>query len=175
MSLGSITAKLLSGRSARWILKALTRLAYTGWLRRPAYQWLTNRLKSGPDKIDSQRKLLYVSILSTVDRLMERRVISPGVAGKSALLWARALLIPAGKVPAAVDFRRQTGVYPPWFITIGPGHRCNLECKSCYAASASGVLPRAASSWPSQIWSRYDFDREAVVRAISNARGKSFI
>jgi len=138
MSLRDITVKMLSGRSASWIVNVLMRLAYASWLHRLAFWWLTNRLKSGPGKIDSQRKLLYVSILSTVDRLMERRVISPGVAGKSALLWAQALLVPAGKVPAAEDFRRQTGVYPPWFITIGPGHGCNLECKGCYAASASG-------------------------------------
>ena len=68
---------------------------------------------------------------------MGRGGISAGVAGKVALLWARALLIPAGKMPAAIDFRRQTGVYTPWFITIGPGHGCNLECKGCYAASTA--------------------------------------
>ena len=158
MSFGDTTAKVLSGRSTGWILKALTRLACHGWLRRPAFWWLAKRLQDGPDKIGSQRKLLYVAILRTVDRLMEGGVISSGVAGKVALLWARALLVPAGKVPAAVDFRRQTGVYPPWFITIGPGHGCNLQCKGCYAASAADgnklewstlerIINEAKASW----------------------------
>jgi MoaA/NifB/PqqE/SkfB family radical SAM enzyme len=158
MSLSDITAKLLSGRSAGWIVKVLTHLAYAGWLRRQVFGWLTRRLQGGSDKIDFQRKLLYIAILSTVDRLMEKRIISPGVAGKVALLWARALLIPAGEVPTQVDFRRQTGVYPPWFITISPGHGCNLECKGCYAASAASgnkldwstlerIVNEAKASW----------------------------
>jgi len=158
MNIGDITVKVLSGRSADWILKVLVRLAYVGWLRRLACQWLANRIQDGPSKIDTQRRLLYVGLLSTVERLMERRAISVGVASKVSLLWARALLIPAGKISAVIDFRSQTGVDPPRFITISPGHSCNLKCKNCYAASASSstklsfstlerIVTEAKSSW----------------------------
>jgi len=138
MNFSDIMIKILSGRSAGGILKVLTRLAYTDWLRRPAFRWFTNRLYGGPGKIDSQRRLLYFALLSTVSRLVERRAISVGVVSKVVLLWARALLIPASKIQAVVDFRNQNGVDPPWFITISPGQSCNLKCKGCYAASTSG-------------------------------------
>ena len=158
MNIGDITVKVLSGRSADWILKVLVRLAYAGWLRRLARQWLANRIQDGPSKIDTQRRLLYVALLSTVERLTKRRAISAGVAEKVSLLWARALLIPTGKISAVIDFRSQTGVDPPWFITISPGHSCNLKCKGCYAASARGgsklswstlerIVNEAKSSW----------------------------
>jgi len=138
MSSGGIMAKVFSARSTDLILKLLTRLVFTGWLRRAALRWLANRLEGGPGKIDSQRKLLYVAILSTVDRLVQRGTVSTDVASKVAWLWTRALLVPAGQIPAIASFRSQNGFDPPWFITIAPGHGCNLKCKGCYAASTSG-------------------------------------
>lgn len=138
MSAGGIIAKVLSAKSAGSIMKLLIRLVLTGRIRRPILLWLANRLKGGPSKIDSQRKLLYVAILSTVDRLLQRGAVSTDVASKVAWLWTRALLVPVGQIPAIASFRSQNGADPPWFITIAPGHGCNLKCKGCYAASTSG-------------------------------------
>jgi MoaA/NifB/PqqE/SkfB family radical SAM enzyme len=135
MNIINITLKIISYKSTRWMLKGLIWLAYFGWLRRLTCRWLAKRLQGSSGRIGAQRKLLYSALLSTVDRLLERRAIRAGVAGKVASLWAQALFIPPGKIPAVVDFHRQTGVDPPSFLTISPGHSCNLRCKDCYAAS----------------------------------------
>ncbi|MFC1846341.1 radical SAM/SPASM domain-containing protein [Chloroflexota bacterium] len=80
---------------------------------------------------------MYSAILNTIDRLIFKRVINREVAKKVALLWSRALFASTEKAPAVIDFRNKNGADPPWFITISPGHSCNLHCEGCYANSDS--------------------------------------
>jgi len=84
-----------------------------------------------------QRKLMSGAIISTIDKLIEKRLINPEVASKVALLWSRALFSSPERTPAVIDFRNKFGANPPWFITVSPGHSCNLKCRGCYANSNS--------------------------------------
>ena len=100
---------------------------------------------AGSRRIARERMLLALAILDTVGRLVERRALSPQVMRASLRLWARAALRRPADQPAGQRFRAQFGCDPPWFITVSPGHACNLHCSGCYADSsdASARLP-----WP---------------------------
>jgi MoaA/NifB/PqqE/SkfB family radical SAM enzyme len=147
MSISYIAKKLLANRHINWPVNFLIRLFYCHRLRESLYRLLDKHLErqldrsqhinDEPDKIVHQRKLMYSAILSTIDRLINKRLIDPEVARKVALLWSRALLVSPDKAPGLIDFRNKNGADPPWLITISPGHSCNLKCKGCYADSNS--------------------------------------
>jgi MoaA/NifB/PqqE/SkfB family radical SAM enzyme len=129
-------------------------LALANWmlwrdaLRRPLLRTVERTLRAqlqrpdvafaGSRRIARERMLLALAILDTVDRLIRRRCLSPQVAHVSLGLWARAALQQPCDVPAGRRFRAQFGCDPPWFITVSPGHACNLRCSGCYADSGDG-------------------------------------
>ncbi len=87
--------------------------------------------------IERQRDLLFLSIIKTVDRSIRKGIISKRVAYIVPFLWTRAFSLKSNQRPRVQRFRKIYGCDPPWFITIGPGHSCNLHCTGCYANSDS--------------------------------------
>jgi MoaA/NifB/PqqE/SkfB family radical SAM enzyme len=82
-----------------------------------------------------QRKLVAVSILRTVDRLIGRRQLSRPVVRRALGTWAPVLVYPPHERPGARRFRGRYGVEPPFFLTLAPGRACNLACRGCYASA----------------------------------------
>lgn len=140
-----IGAKLLTSRASGPLLDVANKLLYQDRVRklvvRTVERWLQGLPETGEQvhitrrTIEEQRKLMYLAILHTVDRVMERRVLSPQVARVIVELWGRALLLSARGQPAVQRFREKHGCDPPWFLTISPCHACNLRCEGCYANS----------------------------------------
>jgi len=128
-------------------------MLYQDGLRGPLLRVVEGRLRArlpgggqgcgGRQRIERERVLLALAVLDTVDRLIRRRALAPHVARVSLGLWARAALPPLAQ-PAGRRFRAQFGCDPPWFITLSPGHACNLRCSGCYADSSSTA---AALPW----------------------------
>jgi len=139
-----IARKVLSSSISGTLFDVGNRLLYNDALRRQLVRFVDRRLRAYPDRdervpitwrqIARQRKLIYLAALHTVDRVVERRLLSPQVARVIAELWGQALLS-VGKGPAVQRFREEHGVDPPWFLVISPGHACNLRCTGCYADS----------------------------------------
>jgi hypothetical protein len=138
-------AKLLTSRSSGPLLSIGNRLLFTDTVRKPLVRVIDGWLRAHLDKnegvpptwrkIMQQRKLIYLAVLHTVDRVVERRILSPQVSRVIIELWGRALCLSLTKQAAAQRFKEEHGYGPPWFITISPGHACNLRCKGCYANS----------------------------------------
>jgi len=141
----NIAGRLLTGGTSIRALNIGTRLLYYDALRKLLLRMIYNRIQARlnkkeaifnrPNKVEQQRKLMYLAILHTVDRVIKRRLVSQPVARKVAMLWSRALWFPPEKRSAVQRFHENYGLNPPWFITISPGHACNLKCQGCYANS----------------------------------------
>jgi MoaA/NifB/PqqE/SkfB family radical SAM enzyme len=137
--------RVLGSRAGDLLLAVGNRLLYVDGMRKPLVhvldRWLRAHLDDrgqaprGWNKIARQRRLIYLSVLHTVDRVIEKRILSPQVARVIARLWGRALCALLESKPAVQRFRRQYGFDPPWFLTLSPGHACNLRCTGCYANS----------------------------------------
>ena len=127
------------------IVYAITRLLYFKLFRTVFIRLIRYRLSSHPlkiqhndnnrCKIEEQHTLLSLAIVDTVDRLIAKGRLKPEVAQTSVQLWAHALLTPRRANRAVFRFNEQNGCDPPWFLTISPGHACNLDCRGCYASS----------------------------------------
>ena len=99
-------------------------------------------------KISRERKLMGLAMFHAVDKALERKALSPTVVHALLDIFARTLVLPSSekvKRPSNTPFRQQFGCEPPWFLTISPGHACNLHCTGCYANS--GPAP-AKLAWP---------------------------
>lgn len=127
------------------LISVITRLLFFARLRTIFVRFTKNRLSNrllkirqnsnNRPKIEEQRTMLSLAIVDTVDRLIGKGGLSPEVSQASIRLWARALLTPRGSNRAVKRFNQQHGCDPPWFLTISPGHACNLACQGCYASS----------------------------------------
>jgi MoaA/NifB/PqqE/SkfB family radical SAM enzyme len=139
--------KLLTNPASGRLLDIVTRLIFHDRLRKVllrAIEWwagahsgISERVPMTRRMIEHQRKIMTLAILHTVDRILERRILSPQLARVIAELWGRALCLPPGRLSAVQSFREEHGCDPPWFLTISPGHACNLTCEGCYANSPS--------------------------------------
>jgi MoaA/NifB/PqqE/SkfB family radical SAM enzyme len=149
MIMSQIVSTLLASRASDPFFATASRLLYVDPLRRRLVDLASARLETGLDSaprlpsngrtIGREHRLMALAVLHTVDRLVERRIISPQVARVIAKLWGRALgfAFSAARPPVVRQFREEHGCDPPWFITISPGHACNLRCTGCYASSTS--------------------------------------
>jgi len=152
---------LLASRIGDPLFSVASQLLYADGLRRRLVAHASARLQAGLDttprlprngrRVGREHRLMALAVLHTVDRLVERRVLSPQVTRVIARLWGRALLLafsPA-ESPIVRSFRDEHGCDPPWFMTIAPGHACNLTCAGCYANSGSGSqAPPNKLPWP---------------------------
>jgi MoaA/NifB/PqqE/SkfB family radical SAM enzyme len=131
---------VLNSRLGDPLLTASSALIYVDPLRTLLVRALDRRLAARgehEDAIGQQRTLIYRAVLYTVDRLVERRTLSPQVTRTIIRLWARTLFVPAARRQATFQFRQQRGCLPPWFLVLSPGHACNLNCPGCYASSGA--------------------------------------
>jgi len=139
-------AKLLTGRFSGRLLDGANRLLFTDRVRKPLVRVLHRWLRGQLDRSEGvhptwrvimrQRKLISLAVLRTLDRVVERRLLSPQVSRVIMELWGKALCLALpGQHAAARRFREQHGCGPPWFMTLSPGHACNLHCRGCYANS----------------------------------------
>jgi MoaA/NifB/PqqE/SkfB family radical SAM enzyme len=132
--------RVLNNRLGDPLLAASSALLYIDLLRKLLFRALDRRLAARgkhEDAIGRQRTLIYRAVLDTLDRLVERRTLSPQVTRTIARLWGRTLFVPARRRQAALQFREQRGCLPPWFLVLSPGHACNLDCPGCYAGSGA--------------------------------------
>lgn len=149
MDITRLAGSLLDTPLGSPLLSLANRLLWQDSLRRPLLRRVESALRArldqpdmayaGSPRIARERMLLGLAILDTVDRLVGRRFLSPAVTRVSLGLWARAALRPPPELPAGRRFRAQFGCIPPWFLTISPGHACNLRCSGCYAGSDEGA------------------------------------
>jgi MoaA/NifB/PqqE/SkfB family radical SAM enzyme len=143
-----VAGRLLTSRFSGPLLDLVTSLAYHDTLRRLLLRAASQRLRAAledpgragprPGRIARERTWSACAILHTVDRLIGRRILAPHVVRRVLELWGRALCRPAEDRPAWRRFRGQHGCGPPWFLTISPGHACNLRCAGCYADAEGG-------------------------------------
>jgi MoaA/NifB/PqqE/SkfB family radical SAM enzyme len=149
-----IGGRLLTGRASGPLLDFGTSVLYKDMLRRLVVRLLDGYLMAQLQPNDQvpvswrtiarQRHLLALAVLHTVDRVVQRRFLSPQVARVIADLWGRTLLLSREKHLAVQRFHEEYGCDPPWFITISPGHACNLRCPGCYANSGLKSAQAAA-------------------------------
>jgi len=85
--------------------------------------------------IERERYLMARAVLQSVDRALRKKIVSKRVLGPVMKLWAEALLTPMNRRPAMRQFKQVYECQPPGFITISPGHACNMSCSGCYADS----------------------------------------
>lgn len=149
-----ISGKLLTSRASGPLLTLATSLLYKDRLRRLIVRLLDGYLRTQLQPNDQvpvtrrtiarESQLLALAVLHTVDRVVQRRFLSPQVARVIAELWGRTLFLSRDKHPAVRRFHEEYGCDPPWFITISPGHACNLRCPGCYANSGLKSAQAAA-------------------------------
>ncbi len=86
-----------------------------------------------PLQVQEDKKALLSAVLHSIDRGIERGLISKRVLD-------RALRIFLLDVLCSRDIRlraqERLGFMPPLFVTISPTMKCNLRCPGCYATSA---------------------------------------
>ena len=92
----------------------------------------------GSRRLIWERLLSARAILHTVDRLMDAGALAPQVLRRISRLWGRVAFVPPRRQVILDAHRERRGYDPPFFITISPGHACNLHCQWCYADSESG-------------------------------------
>ncbi len=149
MDIFDLGARLLSTRASGPLLDMSGRLLYCDAIRRPLVKFIDARLRNQLNKdervpetwhtIMRQRLLIYRAILHTIDRVIERRVLSPRVARIITELWGRAICVSDKTRSVTQPFHDEFGCDPPWFLVISPNHACNLKCSGCYANSGSGA------------------------------------
>jgi len=157
MDILEIGSKLLASKAGGAVITIGERLFYSDVMREPLVRFIEQRLQANLNKnghlpvawrkIARERKLMGLALFHAVGRALRQETLSPQVAHGLVDVFGRTLLLQSGKRPAHQRFRDKYGYAPPWFITISPGHACNLRCKGCYADS--GPSARAAKlPWP---------------------------
>lgn len=127
-------------------------MVYHDSLRRPVLRSLRKQLEENVEhnddvpvalrRISRERKLMGLGMFHALERALDNKTLSPNVVHVLLDVFTRKLLLPSSakvKVPNDGAFRQQFGVDPPWFLTISPGHGCNLRCTGCYADSGPGA------------------------------------
>lgn len=87
-----------------------------------------------PPGVVRDRAVFGQAIIHTADRLLSRNV-SRAVRRNAVDNLVGGLLLEGSDRSIADKFRTEHGHYPPGFLTVSPGHGCNLHCVGCYADS----------------------------------------
>ena len=124
-----------------FIYRPLTGLLYNKFTRRPLLNLINKRVSSYLDpgkngrfsgqsmRIQYERKLFVSAIIHSIERSIEKKILSKATANKILRLWTTALLKQGNGTK-----NKKSG---PFLLVISPGHSCNLRCKDCYADSIS--------------------------------------
>ena len=110
------------------------------WLVRWGQQRISNRLVvNNEDHMPLNTQKLRVqalrNLLSSIDRAIEERRISPRVRARMVKTFIGNVV--TGEPERMRPFRERYGYRPPAFLTISPTKRCNLHCSGCYASSSA--------------------------------------
>jgi len=80
-----------------------------------------------PPKVQEDRFFMMRNLLRSIERGISEGLISPNVRKKIVRGFIyRTILASSDAIPA---FIKEHGRWPPLFITISPGRRCNLACR----------------------------------------------
>ncbi len=123
------------------IYRSLTGLLYNRFTRKPLLNLINKRVSSYLDpgkngkfsghstRIQQERKLFASAIIQSIERSIDKKILSKATANKILKLWTTALLKQGNGTK-----NKKNG---PFLLVISPGHACNLRCKDCYADSIS--------------------------------------
>ncbi len=160
MDMLGIGSRFLMSRAGGVVLRAGERLLYNDTVREPILRVINRQLQANVDKNDQyptayreiarQRKLMGLAMVYALENALRQETLSPPVLHALLAIFVRTLLLPSSapsseKQPAVAAFKEEHGCEPPWFVTISPGHACNLRCTGCYASSAPAA---ARLPWP---------------------------
>ncbi len=90
-----------------------------------------------PTKVQDIRCKALINLLHTLDRAFRDGRISSEVRRSLIEIFIGQIIM--GEKGRTSAFREKYGTNPPTFLLISPTQKCNLYCKGCYAASASGT------------------------------------
>jgi len=150
-----IGGKLLESQTGGVLFRAGMRVLYSDALREPVLRLVDRQLQNNVDRNDAlpvaqrqiarKRKLMGLALFHAIEKALKQKTVSPQVANTLMNVFAPMVLQPTNRTSAYRSFEREHGSAPPWFITVSPGHACNLQCTGCYADS--GPTP-AKLPWP---------------------------
>ena len=95
-------------------------------------------------RIQNEKKIMFISILESVKRSLEKKILSRSITGEVIKLWHKALTTSGRKEMEVDKFYSKNGCLPPFLLVISPGHSCNLRCAGCYASAGN---KNAKLSW----------------------------
>jgi len=146
MDMVQLGSRLMTSRVGGPLFAVGKRLLYNNAIREPVFRFIGQWLEATLDRDDNvppvwreitrQRKLMGLALFSTVNKALRQKTLSPHVFDGIMNVFLRTLWLPSlANQPADLPFIEEHGCKPPWFITISPGHACNLHCTGCYASS----------------------------------------
>ena len=156
MDIVEIGGRIATSPAGGPLFAVAERLLYNDTVREPVLRFIDRRLQANLDtndqlppalrKITRERKLMGLAMFDAVQKALKQKTLSPRVVHALLDIFVRTLLLPSSvNQPANAPFRKEFGCEPPWFLTISPGHACNLHCVGCYASAG----PTAARlPWP---------------------------
>jgi MoaA/NifB/PqqE/SkfB family radical SAM enzyme len=164
MDLSGLASNLLDYNFGKHMLNKITKIVYLDFVRKPLVYALTlllekTRLWDGKNgagwrKISKQHRDISIAVIQSLDRSLDRSLLSPDVARLIFDLWGRAFF-PSKKRKIAVQlFQKRHGSKPPWFLVISPTHSCNLNCTGCYANSGSQTRHSKTAKLPWEMLDR---------------------
>lgn len=131
-----LTYKLLN----RLMFNSLTRKYLIRYIKKVVSSNLDpgkqNIFSKGNPRIQHEKKMMAFSIIQSLERSIEKKILNPNIAQEVLKLWAKSLIRPRQENKVVNRFYQKNGCRPPWFLVISPGHFCNLKCRDCYANSA---------------------------------------
>ncbi len=91
----------------------------------------------GPKTMVEHRRDIALSILYTMNRAMERRLLGPATLRGTLNIISREILMPEAESAAKEEFRNRYQATPPSALVVSPTKACNLRCPGCYADSGN--------------------------------------
>lgn len=92
-----------------------------------------------PMAVQKEKFRIMMNLMETTFQRIEEGLYSQHVIRQGINIFVNQMLFsPKGKAKEIVEnFVAKYGRRPPGFLVIGPTHKCNLQCKGCYAKSTS--------------------------------------
>ncbi len=109
--------------------------AYDEKIHRDYGRFLTK--SGGPKAMIEHRRDMALSILYTMNRALDRRLLGPGTLRGTMNIISREILLPKNASAAKEDFQNRYGAMPPSALVVSPTKACNLACPGCYADSGA--------------------------------------
>jgi len=110
-----------------WLIRSMERRIYTDLIK--------ENFDNRPLKVQEDKYYMGRSIFRSIDRAIEKGGLSrEAVDGLLRVFLGNVFF---GGFYKRLDYMKEYSVRPPVFMTISPTKKCNLHCKSCYAASGA--------------------------------------